>query len=53
MLFRSAYAIVDMNRVPVAVIGQAYPYTPIANPRYFVPEWSFGIREAQLQKIVD
>jgi len=37
----------------VAIIGQAYPYTPIANPRYFVPDWSFGIREAQLQKVVD
>ena len=48
-----AYAVVDMNRIPVAVIGQAYPYMPIANPRYFVPDWSFGIREAQLQKIVD
>ncbi len=42
-----------MNGVPVAIIGQAYPYTPIANPRYFVPEWSFGIRESQLQKLVD
>ena len=47
------YALREMNGVPVAIIGQAYPYTPIANPRYFVPEWSFGIREAQLQKTVD
>ena len=36
-----------------STIGQAYPYTPIANPRYFVPEWSFGIRESELQKVVD
>jgi sulfur-oxidizing protein SoxB len=48
-----AYAIREMNGVPVAIIGQAYPYTPIANPRYFVPEWSFGIREAKLQQVVD
>jgi sulfur-oxidizing protein SoxB len=48
-----AYEMREMNGVPVAIIGQAYPYMPIANPRYFVPEWSFGIREAQLQKTVD
>ncbi|HEY8069293.1 MAG TPA: thiosulfohydrolase SoxB [Burkholderiales bacterium] len=48
-----AYAMREMNGVPVAIIGQAYPYTPIANPRYFVPDWSFGIRESQLQKAVD
>jgi sulfur-oxidizing protein SoxB len=39
--------------VPVAVIGQAFPYTPIANPRYFVPEWTFGIQDEALQKVVD
>jgi len=43
----------EVNGVPVAVIGQAYPYTPIANPRHFVPDWSFGIREDSLQKVVD
>jgi sulfur-oxidizing protein SoxB len=42
-----------MNGVPVAVIGQAFPYTPIANPRYFVADWTFGIQETELQKIVD
>jgi sulfur-oxidizing protein SoxB len=47
------YALREMNGVPVAIIGQAYPYSPIANPRYFVPDWSFGIREADLQKTVD
>ncbi|MBY0269344.1 MAG: thiosulfohydrolase SoxB [Burkholderiales bacterium] len=47
------YVIREMNGVPVAVIGQAFPYTPIANPRYFVPEWTFGIQEAELQKIVE
>ncbi len=43
----------EVNGVPVAVIGQAFPYTPIANPRYFVPEWTFGIQEESLQKVVD
>ena len=47
------YAIREQNGVPVAVIGQAFPYTPIANPRYFVAEWTFGIQETELQKIVD
>ena len=48
-----AYAMREMNGVAVAIIGQAYPYTPIANPRYFVPDWTFGIQETQLQKVVD
>ena len=43
----------EVNGVPVAIIGQAFPYTPIANPRYFTPDWSFGIREAELQQQVD
>jgi S-sulfosulfanyl-L-cysteine sulfohydrolase len=42
-----------LNGHAVAVIGQAFPYTPIANPRYFTPEWSFGIRDAEMQKVVD
>jgi len=48
-----AYTMREQNGVPVAVIGQAFPYTPIAHPRYFVPDWSFGIREEDLQKLVD
>jgi sulfur-oxidizing protein SoxB len=35
----------ERGGVKVAVIGQAFPYTPIANPRYLIPDWSFGIRE--------
>jgi S-sulfosulfanyl-L-cysteine sulfohydrolase len=35
------------------VIGQAYPYTPIANPRHFVPAWTFGIQEKRLQGMID
>jgi len=47
------YMVREMNGVRVAIIGQAFPYTPIANPRYFVSQWSFGIREDSLQKYVD
>ena len=36
-----------------AVIGQAYTYTPIANPRYLIPDWSFGIREDQIRERVN
>ncbi len=34
------------------MIGQHFPYTPIANPRYMVPEWSFGIRPDVIQKML-
>jgi sulfur-oxidizing protein SoxB len=47
------YAMSTVNGHAVAIVGQAFPYTPIANPRYFTPEWSFGIREEELQKTVD
>jgi sulfur-oxidizing protein SoxB len=47
------YSIREMNGVMVAIIGQAFPYTPIANPRYFVPDWTFGIKEVEMQKRVD
>ncbi|MGB7184325.1 MAG: thiosulfohydrolase SoxB [Burkholderiaceae bacterium] len=47
------YTIREVNGVPIAVIGQAFPYTPIANPRHMVSEWSFGIREPRLQQTVD
>jgi len=47
------YVIKNMNGVPVAIVGQAFPYTPIANPRYFVSEWNFGIQEEEMQKTVD
>ena len=43
----------EIAGVPVAIIGQAFPYTPIANPRYLVPEWTFGIQEESLQKTVN
>ena len=43
----------EMNGVSVAIIGQAFPYTPIANPAHLIEGWSFGIREADLQAKVD
>ena len=48
-----AYSIREVNGTPVAIIGQAFPYTPIANPRHFVSDWTFGIQEERLQKTVD
>ena len=48
-----AYVMKEMNGIPVAIIGQAFPYTPIANPRYMVENWSFGIDEENMQKTVD
>jgi len=47
------YVIKNINGVPVAIIGQAFPYTPIANPRYMFPEWSFGIKDSGMQEMVD
>ena len=47
------YVIREINGVPTAVIGQAFPYTPIANPRYMVPDWSFGIRDDHMQQMVN
>jgi sulfur-oxidizing protein SoxB len=47
------YVLRDVNGVKVAIVGQAFPYTPIANPRYFVADWEFGIQEPNLQKVVD
>ncbi len=47
------YVIKEMNGVSIAIIGQAFPYTPIAHPRHFVPDWTFGIQEENMQKMVD
>jgi sulfur-oxidizing protein SoxB len=47
------YTIKEVGGVRIAVIGQAFPYTPIANPQRFIPDWTFGIRDEQMQAIVD
>ena len=47
------YVMREINGVPCAIVGQAFPYTPIANPRYLVADWSFGIQEETMQQVVD
>ena len=47
------YVLKEMNGVQVAIVGQAFPYTPIANPRYMVADWEFGIQDENMQKVVD
>ena len=46
-------AFYERGNTRVAVIGQAMPYTPIANPRWMFPEWSFGLRVETLQENVN
>jgi sulfur-oxidizing protein SoxB len=47
------YVIKNVGGARVAVIGQAFPYTPIANPQRFIPDWTFGIRDDKMQMVVD
>lgn len=47
------YALRPVNGMPIAIIGQAFPYTPIAHPRHRFADWSFGIRERELQARID
>jgi sulfur-oxidizing protein SoxB len=42
----------DVSGRRIGVIGQAFPYVPVAHPKRFVPDWTFGLREAELQKLV-
>ncbi|MBI3625616.1 MAG: thiosulfohydrolase SoxB [Candidatus Rokubacteria bacterium] len=46
------YAIKEVGGITVGVIGQAFPYVPVSHPRRFVPDLTFGIREAEVQKLV-
>jgi sulfur-oxidizing protein SoxB len=43
----------EKGGVKIAVLGQAFPYTPVANPRWMMPKWSFGIREDDVRAQVD
>jgi S-sulfosulfanyl-L-cysteine sulfohydrolase len=43
----------ERGGVKIAVLGQAFPYTPVANPRWLMPKWSFGIREEDVRANVD
>ncbi len=47
------YTIKQVGGVRVAVVGQAFPYTPIANPGRFIPDWTFGIADERMQGIID
>lgn len=47
------YTVKAVGGVRVAVIGQAFPYTPIANPQRFIPDWTFGINDEDMQALVD
>ncbi len=43
----------ERGGVKIAVLGQAFPYTPVANPRWLMPKWSFGIREEDVRANVE
>ena len=47
------YEIFEKGGLSIGVIGQAFPYLPIANPKWMFPEYSFGIREERMQAVVD
>jgi sulfur-oxidizing protein SoxB len=47
-----AYKLFDKGSVRVAVLGEAFAYTPVANPRWMVPKWTFGIREDDVRTTV-
>ena len=49
----ASHTLREINGVPVAIIGQAFPYTPIANPSHFTTGWTFGIQERELQEKVE
>ncbi len=48
-----AYKMFEKGGVKVAVLGQAFPYTPVANPRWMMPKWTFGIREEDVRANVE
>jgi S-sulfosulfanyl-L-cysteine sulfohydrolase len=48
-----ASTMLERGGIRIAVLGQAYPYTPIANPRWLIPNWSFGIREGEVRTQVE
>lgn len=47
------YTIKKLGNARVAIIGQAFPYTTIANPQRFIPNWTFGIKDEEMQEMVD
>ncbi len=51
LLFKP-YVIKKLGNARVAIIGQAFPYTTIANPKRFIPDWTFGIKPDELQELI-
>lgn len=51
-VFKAAQ-VFERGGLKIAVIGQAFPYTPVANPRYLIPKWSFGIQEERVAKQIE
>ncbi|MBI3527693.1 MAG: thiosulfohydrolase SoxB [Betaproteobacteria bacterium] len=49
----SPFIIKEIDGMDVAIIGQAYPYTPIANPQHLIPDWTFGIHEQSLRETIN
>ena len=47
------YVLREIGGRAIAIIGQAFPYTPIANPARFIPDWTFGIRSSELQQLIN
>ena len=47
------YTIKELANSRLAIIGQAFPYTPVANPKRFIPNWTFGINESDLQSLIN
>ncbi len=47
------YTMRELGDLRIAVIGQAFPYVPIANPQRFIPDWTFGIQEGDMQEMVE
>ncbi|HEY7243917.1 MAG TPA: thiosulfohydrolase SoxB [Xanthobacteraceae bacterium] len=47
------YVVNEIAGYRIGIIGQAMPYVPVAHPKRFVPDWTFGIRESDLQKVVE
>ena len=47
------FVIKEVAGIDVGIIGQAYPYTPIANPRHLIPDWTFGIHEPSLRETIN
>ncbi|CAM5438632.1 Trifunctional nucleotide phosphoesterase protein YfkN OS=Afipia felis OX=1035 GN=yfkN PE=3 SV=1 [Afipia felis] len=47
------YIIKQMGDYRIGIVGQAFPYVPIAHPKRFTPDWTFGVRDDEMQKVVN